>query len=76
MRKVLVSLPQGVIDLMDTELKGKFGEGYSDIIRTIVMNWLGEKGYLSKVDESKKEVEKTIEANRQKIQETIKKYKL
>jgi len=44
----LVALPQEVVTLMDTELKGKLGEGYSDIIRTIMMMWLAEKGYLSK----------------------------
>ena len=54
MKKVLVALPQNIVDLMDTELKGKLGEGHSDIIRTIVMNWLGEKGYLSKGDKSGK----------------------
>ena len=48
MKKVLVALPQEIVNLMDVELKGKLGEGHSDIIRTIVMNWLGEKGYLSK----------------------------
>ena len=48
MRKVLVALPQEVVTLMDTELKGKLGEGYSDIIRFITMSWLAEKGYLSK----------------------------
>lgn len=48
MRKVLVALPQDIVDLMDTEFKGKLGEGYSDILRTIILSWLSEKGYLSK----------------------------
>ena len=48
MRKVLVALPQEIVNLMDTELKGKLGEGHSDIIRSIMMSWLAEKGYLSK----------------------------
>lgn len=48
MKKVLVSLPDEVVNLLDTELKGKFGEGRSDTLRTIIMNWLGEQGYLSK----------------------------
>ncbi len=47
-RKVLVALPQEVVTLIDGELKGKLGEGYSDIIRTIMISWLSEKGYLSK----------------------------
>ena len=48
MEKVLVALPPEIVGLIDKELKGKLGVGRSDIIRTIVMNWLGEKGYLSK----------------------------
>ena len=48
MRKVLVALPKEIIDLIDKELKGKLGEGYSDTLRTIIMSWLSEKGYLTK----------------------------
>jgi hypothetical protein len=48
MRKVLVALPEDIVKLMDKELKGKLGEGHSDISRTIIMNWLSENGYLSK----------------------------
>ena len=48
MRKVLVALPHDIVDLIDRELVGKLGEGYSDTLRTIIMNWLSEKGYLSK----------------------------
>lgn len=48
MRKVLVALPKEIIDLLDKELIGKLGEGYSDTLRTIVMSWLSEKGYLTK----------------------------
>jgi metal-responsive CopG/Arc/MetJ family transcriptional regulator len=48
MKKILVALPEDVVDLIETELKGKLGDGHSDIIRTITMSWLSEKGYLSK----------------------------
>lgn len=48
MEKVLVALPEEIVSLVDHDLKGKLGEGRSDVIRTIVMNWLGEKGYLSR----------------------------
>ena len=48
MRKVLVALPKEIIDLIDKELIGKLSEGYSDTLRTIVMSWLSEKGYLTK----------------------------
>ena len=47
MKKVLVSIPEGIYDLMQ-ELKGRFGESDSEIIRTIVISFLSEKGYLSK----------------------------
>lgn len=47
MKKVLVSLPKGIYDLLQ-ELKGTFGESDSEIVRTIVISYLGEKGYLSK----------------------------
>jgi len=55
MRKVLVALPKEIIDLVEKELIGKLGEGYSDTLRTIIMNWLSEKGYLSKGGKSDKE---------------------
>ncbi len=48
MKKVLVSLPDGVVEILDKDLVGKLGEGYSDTLRVIIMNWLGEQGYLAK----------------------------
>ena len=51
MRKILVSLPDGVVDLLDRVVVGKIGEGHSDTLRTIIMNWLSEKGYLTKKGE-------------------------
>lgn len=48
MRKILVALPKEIVDLLDKELIGKLGEGYSDTLRTIIMSWLSEKGYLAK----------------------------
>ena len=48
MKKILVSLPDGVVEILDKEVVGKIGEGYSDTLRTIIMNWLGEQGYLAK----------------------------
>ena len=47
MKKVLVSLPEGILKLI-RELKGKFGESDSEVVRTIVISFLSEKGYLSK----------------------------
>ena len=48
MKKILVSLPDGVVAILDKEVIGKIGEGYSDTLRTIIMNWLCEQGYLAK----------------------------
>jgi hypothetical protein len=48
MEKTLVSLPDGVVKTLDTELVGKIGQTRSDTLRTIIMNWLSEKGYLAK----------------------------
>jgi hypothetical protein len=55
MKKILVALPSDIVDLVDTELIGKLGEGYSDTLRTIIMNWLSEKGYLNKGGKSGKD---------------------
>jgi hypothetical protein len=56
MKKILVSLPEGIVDLINAELIGKIGEKQSDTLRAIILNWLGEHGYLSKgvVDEKSK----------------------
>jgi hypothetical protein len=48
MKKILVALPDGVIKIVDQELIGKLGEGHSDTLRTVIMNWLSEHGYLTK----------------------------
>ena len=55
MRKILVALPGEVVKIMDNELVGKLGEGYSDTLRTIIMNWLSEKGYFTKGESNVKE---------------------
>jgi len=47
--------PQEIVDLLDRELIGKLGEGYSGTLRTIIMSWLSEKGYLTKGGKSGKE---------------------
>jgi len=39
---------EGIESAVPRELKGKLGEGHSDIFRAIIMNWLGEQGYLAK----------------------------
>jgi hypothetical protein len=48
MRRALVTLPEGVWSVIDSELKGKtgIGDGDSEVIRNVVVNYLTEKGYL------------------------------
>jgi hypothetical protein len=48
MRKILVSLPEGVVDILDKEVVPNIGEGYSDTLRTIITSWLSEHGYMTK----------------------------
>ncbi len=50
MKKILVSLPEGIVETIDDELiaKRKIGQTRSDTLRTIITNWLSEQGYLSK----------------------------
>ena len=47
MKKVLVSLPEGVYEII-RDLKGKLGESDSAIIRNIVIAYLSEQGYFSR----------------------------
>jgi metal-responsive CopG/Arc/MetJ family transcriptional regulator len=47
MKKVLVSLPEGIFQIVRS-LKGKLGESDSEVIRTMVISFLSEKGYLLK----------------------------
>jgi len=53
MKRVLVSLPEGIKEIID-ELKGKMGESDSEIVRTIVIAYLSEKGFLGKKGEKGK----------------------
>ena len=48
MKKILVSLPDGVVKIVDTEIIGNIGQTRSDALRTIITSWLSEKGYLAK----------------------------
>jgi len=54
MKKIIASLPDGAIEILDKEVIGKVGEGYSDTLKTIIMNWLGEQGYLAKGEKHEK----------------------
>jgi metal-responsive CopG/Arc/MetJ family transcriptional regulator len=50
MKKVLVSLPEGIFNQV-RELRGKLGESDSEVIRTMVISFLSEKGYFTKREE-------------------------
>jgi hypothetical protein len=50
-RRALVSLPEGVWEVIDNQLKGKIGNGDSEVIRNIVLSYLMERGYLLKPKE-------------------------
>ena len=47
MKRTLVSLPNELFDIMKTKLMGKSGESDSEIIRSIVIAYLSQQGYLS-----------------------------
>lgn len=47
-RRALVTLPDGVWAVIDSELKGKLGGGDSEVIRNLIIAYLTEKGYLLK----------------------------
>ena len=48
-------MPDEVWDVVDKELEGKIGTGYSDTIRNIVLYWFGEHGYPDKGGKHAKE---------------------
>jgi metal-responsive CopG/Arc/MetJ family transcriptional regulator len=56
MKRALVSLPDELFDIMKTKLKGKFGQNDSEIIRSIVIAYLSEHGYLRNDDQPTEEI--------------------
>jgi hypothetical protein len=59
-RRALVSLPDGIWNIIDNELKGKIGDGDSEVIRNIVIAYLIEKGYFFS---NKKESNQNVSIN-------------
>jgi len=47
MKKILVSLPEGIFNLIKG-LKGKIGDSDSEVVRNIIVAYLSEQGYLAK----------------------------
>ena len=48
MKTVLVSLPEGVFDMI-LSLKGEMGESNSEVVRNIVISYLSEQGFFNKM---------------------------
>jgi metal-responsive CopG/Arc/MetJ family transcriptional regulator len=46
MKRILLSLPDEIKNIVEN-LKGVFGESDSEVVRSIVIAFLSEKGYLS-----------------------------
>ena len=45
-KRALVTLPEGVWEVIERDLRGKLGTGDSEVIRNIVIAYLTDKGYL------------------------------
>ncbi len=63
MRRALVSLPDGVWNIIDTDLKGQIGDGDSEVIRNLVISYLAEKGYLLKGKATTEQQQQTDKAD-------------
>lgn len=48
MKTILVSFPEGVFDMI-LSLKGEMGESNSEVVRNIVIAYLSEQGFFSKM---------------------------
>jgi len=47
MRRALVSLPEGVWNIIDNNLRGEMGDKDSEIIRNIIIAFLSQQGYFA-----------------------------
>lgn len=45
MKRVYVSLPDGVWDILNRDFKNKMGDSESEVIRNIVISFLSQRGY-------------------------------
>jgi len=48
MKRVMVSLPDGIWKIIEKNIKGRLGEKESEVLRNIVIAYLSEKGYLER----------------------------
>jgi hypothetical protein len=70
MRRALVSLPDGVWDIID-QLKPQLGNADSEIVRNIVLAYFIEKGYVLKSKGKKQSINNEEIASELDIQETM-----
>ena len=54
-KRVTVTIPEGIWNLIETKLKGVMGDKDSEIIRNIVIAWLSEKSYLKNQSDTQHE---------------------
>ncbi|MFP4000422.1 MAG: hypothetical protein ACLFU5_00770 [Thermoplasmata archaeon] len=52
MKMVSVNLPEKIVDIVESDLTGVIGSGKSDVIRTILIIYLSENGYLDGIEVS------------------------
>jgi len=45
-KRIIVTIPWGVWEIIEKNLKGKIGDKDAEIIRNIVIAWLSEKSFL------------------------------
>lgn len=50
MKMVSVNLPEKIVDIVESDLTGVIGSGKSDVIRTILIIYLSENGYLDGIE--------------------------
>lgn len=70
MKRIFVSIPDGVWKIINRDYKTKMGESESEIIRTIVISFLSDKGYFvnSKGYEDTNEIHTKIDVLQNMIQ--------
>ena len=47
-QRTLVTLPEGIDKIIEKELIGVVGDNKSEVIRSMVISYLSDKGYLDK----------------------------
>lgn len=45
MKRVFVSIPDGIWDIIEKDFKDKMGDSESEVIRNVVISYLSQRGY-------------------------------